>query len=312
MKSLFKNPFFYLSLVLALAVGFQIYSIVAAQGTYRPPTEPPTGGMAAEPLNTGDKEQTKTGALVVGSGAPKVVLTSGGQVLFKDSGGALKGGIRFAGGAMQFSEDVSVTTPQWKAFGTGTGGGVGWALAANETDIYNSNTGNVGIGLTNPTVKLQVAGDVLVGASSVVRVYRDSGKMSSGWVENKYRLLICDSRNTGDHECFGDYSTTDATGAVKYDNFEVDLEGIKEKAKEEFVVVEITTGGKLTVGDINIISPKWSEETGEIEGRSGEVKSMDNFRPGTASCPGGYFVKGFRFGVDTNDDIFPVVICAKL
>ncbi len=76
--------------------------------------------------------------------------------------------------------------------GTGTGGGVGWAESGN--NIYNINTGNVGIGTTNPQAKLDVNGTINskgnltiisdVGGAGTNGIILGSGQIDSysGWI----------------------------------------------------------------------------------------------------------------------------------
>lgn len=53
----------------------------------------------------------------------------------------------------------------WNAVNSGGGGSNNWA--ASGTNIYNSNTGNVGIGVNAPTSKFHVLGDILLQNGSI-------------------------------------------------------------------------------------------------------------------------------------------------
>ena len=65
---LFKNPLFYLSVVLAFILGFRImYSVYGQAGTWQEPTCPPPGCLPAAPLDTSDVSQPKEGGLDVDS-----------------------------------------------------------------------------------------------------------------------------------------------------------------------------------------------------------------------------------------------------
>ncbi len=132
MNQLKKNPLFYLSLILALAIGFQVYGIVVAQ-TYTGPSAPPTGGMPAQPLDTSISSQTKSGNLMIGTGRSYGAGLSLGQ------------GKGICLPATSADNDVQCKF-SWDAIGTGgTGGtGIGWSASGNnDNDITNSNIGNV-------------------------------------------------------------------------------------------------------------------------------------------------------------------------
>ncbi|MFH1192710.1 MAG: hypothetical protein V1656_00085, partial [Candidatus Jorgensenbacteria bacterium] len=155
MKSLYKNPFFYLSLVLALAVGFHAYGIAAAR--YVPPTEPPPEGNIAQPLDTGADSQTKQGALnVQASGSTGGVrLNENGLLYFLDVNSSPAAGVRFnnTNTKLQYSNDLS----NWLDIGSGTGGSVGWSRTGTNVHLSTS-TDYVGIGTDNPAEALEIVG----------------------------------------------------------------------------------------------------------------------------------------------------------
>ncbi|MFH1162036.1 MAG: hypothetical protein V1696_02040 [Candidatus Jorgensenbacteria bacterium] len=126
MKSLSKNPFFYLSLVLALLVGLQVYGIVAAANVYTAPTALPTGGMPAQPLDTGTTPQTKGSDLYV-LGKVKATSSLGGVSLDGMSGALYflntqwlpAAGIQLRSGKLNYSNNPNDLN-SWKEIGTGT------------------------------------------------------------------------------------------------------------------------------------------------------------------------------------------------
>ena len=74
-------------------------------------------------------------------------------------------------GTGQFTSPVIVGTPTaathatTKAYVDSIVGGGGWTISGN--NIYNGNSGNVGIGTTNPLAKLQVTGGMIFGRTTV-------------------------------------------------------------------------------------------------------------------------------------------------
>lgn len=137
MKELFRNRFFYVSVLLAALLAGQVYGIVSAQ-TYTGPSAPPPAANVAEPLHTGSSAQYKAGSFGIGTASNNVLLSLASnvrQLLFTE--GALNAAIkldpttgklmfRHSGGSFQ---DI------------GTGGGAGWEVAG--ADIANTNTGSV-------------------------------------------------------------------------------------------------------------------------------------------------------------------------
>jgi hypothetical protein len=132
------------------------------------PTQTPPGGNVDAPINVSGTAQVKTGALSIGGllqvGGFKMTSGAGaGKVLTSDASGLASW--QTGGGASGVSQiiagtniTISPTTGTGVVTINSTGGGGYWALSG--TNIYNTNTGNVGIGTTTPSQKLDVAGYV--------------------------------------------------------------------------------------------------------------------------------------------------------
>ena len=56
--------------------------------------------------------------------------------------------------------------PSWGQVQAAIGGGGVWSLSGN--DIYNNNSGNVGIGITTPSVALDVSGSANISQNTVI------------------------------------------------------------------------------------------------------------------------------------------------
>lgn len=93
MKEFAKNPFFYLSFILIILLGFQVAQFVRA--AFVEPTEPFPGGNPPTPLDTSGSDQVKAGSIYfpgLGAAGVKVgggtIVTDNGVVLFaKESNG---------------------------------------------------------------------------------------------------------------------------------------------------------------------------------------------------------------------------------
>lgn len=324
MKSLLKNPFFYVTLILSALLAFEVYHFVVAAGVYTSNNASPPQGQVFPPLDTSSFEQFKSGNFGAGVKAtPNVELQGNSPAIQFHESANSTAQIYITGGKLYFQNQGESAL----AIGAGTGGaGVGWTLAANGTDIYN-NTGNVGIGITNPGAKLEVAGDILVGPISAPTsqyFYEDTYTSSDKWTTEEssggkgYSNMPCDYVNgvldNINRDCWGSYQTDDTVGMIKYDNF-TDTDGAHKK--EKFQVVAHTTAanstGKITAGDIDLTNPSWSGASNEVLGQG-----VPKFVPGKvgadvwAMCPSGYFVVGIRFGITTEGWANPVVKCNKL
>ena len=125
------------------------------------PTAPPPGNNVAAPINVGTTGQVKDGALGVNS------LTVFGNSLFGGSTGSnaylnfgptygSSGyGIRDNAGLLEFKNSGGSWASLQSIIFT-----LGGAWTTSGNNIYNANTGNVGIGTTSPTQKLDVTGYV--------------------------------------------------------------------------------------------------------------------------------------------------------
>lgn len=221
MKNLSRNPYFYLSLVLAAALAFQVYGVVSAQtAEYKAPTQPPTGGMPAAPVNTGTTAQVKQGQFGIGPNSSTAVIleSSTRRITFGD--GNARGSIYLTnanGGELWVQHGANAAIK----IGTGTGSGnigtakTGWTVSG--TDVYNTDNGNVGVGVTDPLAKLEVGGDLRVVAQIATQTERAyvRGRMTSG---HQGTRMTCDA--TDDKvDCLSTVRTSDRLGTVKYDYF---------------------------------------------------------------------------------------------
>ncbi len=151
----------------AVALFFTSVFVVSA---WTGPTGAPPTQNTLGPINVGPAAQNKFGALSIGfSSAPtsNAILNVNGGIKFGNQdtcNNANAGTQRYASGSMEYCDGstwvdfIPTTTPT---------SGLWTASGAN---IYNSNTGNVAIGTTTPTSKLDVRGDIggtSVGFSSV-------------------------------------------------------------------------------------------------------------------------------------------------
>lgn len=143
-----KSLYLYVSfLVLGLSLFFIINSVFAWS---LPTANPPQGDLPA-PLDTSSVEQTKVGNLNLDNNL-KV-------------GGLLRLGL-YTSHPTGTNGNLYYNTTDNKFYGYKNGswselGGGGFWLA-NGDNIYNTNTGNVGIGTTNPGAKLEVAGQIKI------------------------------------------------------------------------------------------------------------------------------------------------------
>lgn len=163
MKRILRNPLFYLSLVLALVLGFQIIQNVRGAGIWQGPKCPPPGCLPAAPLDTSTESQEKDGDLnVLGSFRVRgdegvkifnftneqkfvqILTRANPQINFKDDYHIAT--LRIHNGVLGFT-DINRTS--FTPLGSGTGGGASlWQIAPSTENIFYG-LGRVGVGTSD-------------------------------------------------------------------------------------------------------------------------------------------------------------------
>jgi hypothetical protein len=125
------------------------------------PTQSPPNGNVAAPINVGTTDQVKNGGLGVNSLAVFGNSLFGGStgsnayLNFGATGGTNGYGIRDNAGLLEFKNSGgSWESIQATVFNL-VGGTGSWTASGN--NVYNTNTGNVGIGTATPGSKLTIA-----------------------------------------------------------------------------------------------------------------------------------------------------------
>lgn len=135
------------------------------------PAPPPCNANA--PINVGSSAQTKLGALNISNnlGAYSVWLTASGgsYISFGGVPWASGYGIRDNAGTMEYKNSAGA----WAPFSSGTGP---WTTSG--TNIYNTNTGNVGIGTVSPAQKLHVNGSLRLSDYGGIATIDGNGRIS--------------------------------------------------------------------------------------------------------------------------------------
>lgn len=166
------------------------------------PSAGPTSGMVYAPLNTSGNAQTKSGSLTVsGTLQGNSVVTNGSFCL---------PGSNPAGGCIT----------SWPS----GGGGGQWATSGS--NIYNTNSGNVGIGTSNPQENLHVNGDIFIGGNfykggnlsivnTAIGVWSAEGGLLTGFNSGR---VVGVGQTTGGYAGFGISNGATPLGAVYYDH----------------------------------------------------------------------------------------------
>ena len=147
-----------------LSIGVLLFSVQAVYAWTGPSGTAPNNNVSA-PINVGSTDQIKSAAIGVDGLAVfgNSILQAASYLNWGATSGINGYGIRESGGALEFKNnggtggDNGWQTLQAIVSGLLGGGAGSWTLSGN--NIYNNNSGNVGIGTASPTAKLTVMGN---------------------------------------------------------------------------------------------------------------------------------------------------------
>jgi len=145
-----NKPLYYYTSLFAWGVVF--FLIIFYAFAWNPPVDNPPNANLPAPINTSSVEQTKAGNLNLDNN-----LKVGGLLrlgLYTSHPTGTNGNLYYNTSDHKF---YGYQNNEWKELG----GGAGFWLASGD-NIYNTNTGNVGIGTTSPGAKLDVNGDIKI------------------------------------------------------------------------------------------------------------------------------------------------------
>ena len=141
-----------------LSIGVLLFSVQAVYAWTGPSGTAPNNNVSA-PINVGSTDQIKNAAIGVNGLAVfgNSLLQAASYLNWGATSGTNGYGIRESGGALEFKNSGgSWQTLQAIVSGLLGGGAGSWTLSGN--NLYNTNTGNVGIGNTGSAYKLDVSG----------------------------------------------------------------------------------------------------------------------------------------------------------
>jgi hypothetical protein len=155
-----------------LAVSFFILGTISIGVAYAwtGPTAAPPGNNVPAPINVGSTDQVKNGGLglnslaVFGNSLLGGSYGSNAYLNFGETSGSSGYGIRDNAGTLEFKNDGgSWDSLQNIVYDLSGGGGGSGSWASSGSNIYNSNSGNVGINTSSPDETLDVNGTLIVG-----------------------------------------------------------------------------------------------------------------------------------------------------
>jgi hypothetical protein len=163
----------------------------------------------------------------------------------------------------------------------------------NGSNIYSTNSGNVGIGTTSPASKLEVEGNILQRSVNpeidFTSTYTSGGSFAigTGWSAVGYnKLYVYDNTNT-------------ATRMVLDDSGKVGI-GLTDPLQKLDIGGSIAIYGATVINNNRVFSARSTFNTNTADG----VWSTDA-APSTIFTPSSYFNTGFLFGYDGNSQYTP-------
>lgn len=290
-----RNPFFYLTIALVFVVAFEVVNLVRAQ--YAGPTNSPTGGQPAQPLDTSSFGQVKIGGLttnndltMAGSNGSVSLSSTAGVPVLTFSNGSAFGKLWLApiGGGTIMAHSGG------KDFEIGTGSGTGFWTAVSGGILYNG--GNVTIDNSNSGSQtgFWADGNVIIGQNNEYDKFK----------------MPCDASDFL-AECINSFYADPGTGNYiqgqkYYDGFQIaDPRDTKRIFYKGFIFETRASAGTntavLSVGDVRLASGVSVTPPGTWCGLHDGIALRWNcygYNPGppNRSCPPGWTHQKFGLG----------------
>lgn len=170
--------------IVAVSVLIGNMAVTAIALAWTGPTSTAPNGNVAAPINVGATDQVKNGNLGVSGLAVfgNSILQANSYLNWGATVGSSGYGVRDNAGTLEFKNSGG----SWASLQATIAALAGSQWTTNGTHIYNANSGNVGIGVSSPSHKLDVAGSIRINPAGTGWAYLEVG---TGATANRYAYV---------------------------------------------------------------------------------------------------------------------------